>query len=50
MSEVGLLAVHGVLHLLGYDHAEPEKKEKMWQAQQEILTILNVTVNKWPED
>jgi probable rRNA maturation factor len=50
MSEVALLAVHGVLHLLGYDHAEPEEKEKMWQVQQEILTILKVMINKWPED
>lgn len=50
VAELQLLTVHGVLHLLGYDHADPEEKEKMWGVQQEILTILNVKVNKWPED
>ena len=50
MAEIGLLTVHGTLHLFGYDHAEPDEKEKMWQVQQEILSILNVKVNKWPED
>ena len=32
-SEVQLLVVHGVLHLLGHDHAEPEEKGRMWKAQ-----------------
>jgi probable rRNA maturation factor len=50
MAEMVLLAVHGVLHLLGYDHSEPVEKEKMWQAQREILTFLNVQVNQWTED
>src|SRR5512140_2578059 len=36
-SEVQLLVVHGVLHLLGHDHAEPEEKARMWNAQSEIL-------------
>src|SRR5512144_1262399 len=39
-SEVPLLAVHGVLHLLGHDHAEPEEKRRMWKAQSEILESL----------
>ncbi len=50
MDELDLLAVHGVLHLLGYDHAEPLAKEKMWDAQSEILGSMNVVINKWPED
>ena len=41
-SEVQLLVVHGVLHLLGYDHAEPEEKARMWQAQAEILESLGL--------
>jgi len=41
-SEVQLLVVHGVLHLLGHDHAEPEEKRRMWQAQAEILESLGL--------
>jgi probable rRNA maturation factor len=41
-SEVQLLVVHGVLHLLGHDHAEPEEKKRMWQAQAEILDSLGL--------
>jgi probable rRNA maturation factor len=41
-SEVQLLAVHGVLHLLGHDHANPEQKVRMWKAQAEILESLGI--------
>jgi probable rRNA maturation factor len=41
-SEVQLLVVHGVLHLLGHDHAEPEEKARMWKAQGEILESLGL--------
>ena len=41
-DEAQLLIVHGVLHLLGHDHAEPTEKDKMWQAQHEILTTLGL--------
>ncbi len=36
-DELRLLVVHGVLHLLGHDHAEPGEKATMWAAQAEIL-------------
>ena len=39
-DELVLLVVHGVLHLLGYDHTEPDEKTKMWDAQTEILAQL----------
>ncbi len=42
-DEVQLLVVHGVLHLLGYDHAEAEEKERMWAAQAEILVSLGIS-------
>lgn len=41
-SEVQLLVVHGVLHLLGHDHAAPEEKARMWKAQAEILESLGL--------
>lgn len=42
-SEVQLLVVHGVLHLLGYDHADAKEKSKMWKAQAEILERLGLS-------
>ncbi|MBI1792623.1 MAG: rRNA maturation RNase YbeY [Chloroflexi bacterium] len=42
-SEVQLLVVHGTLHLLGHDHAEPDDKSKMWKAQSEILTSIGLS-------
>ena len=40
LDELRLLTVHGVLHLLGHDHADPEEKSRMWAAQNEILQQL----------
>jgi probable rRNA maturation factor len=40
-AEIQLLVVHGVLHLLGYDHFESEDKEIMWSAQSQILSQLD---------
>jgi probable rRNA maturation factor len=41
-AEVQLLVAHGVLHLLGHDHAEPEDKARMWKAQAEVLDSLGL--------
>jgi probable rRNA maturation factor len=37
VAELELLTVHGVLHLLGYDHAEPEEHREMFGLQDELL-------------
>ena len=49
LDELRLLVVHGVLHLLGHDHAEPEEKATMWAAQSEILRGLGAQITRLPE-
>ena len=41
-EEIYLLVVHGVLHLLGYDHADQETQKIMWEKQEQILGSLGV--------
>jgi len=42
IEEIKLLAVHGILHLLGHDHSEPDEKAAMWHIQEKILSALEV--------
>jgi len=42
-TEIQLLGVHGILHLLGYDHAEPDQEREMFALQADLL-------NKWRAD
>ena len=42
-AELQLLVVHGVLHLLGHDHAGVGEKERMWTAQAQVLERLGVS-------
>ena len=39
-GELRLLAVHGTLHLLGYDHDTPQAQDAMWAAQNEVLAMF----------
>jgi probable rRNA maturation factor len=37
-DELTMLTIHGVLHLLGYDHAEPEEEREMFTLQGKLLS------------
>ena len=41
-DEVAHLLVHGVLHLLGYDHAEPDDETKMRLHERRVLSELGI--------
>lgn len=40
--ELGFLAVHGFLHLNGYDHMTPEDEKEMFTLQEDILTAYGL--------
>lgn len=43
MRELGFLAVHGFLHLLGYDHGTKEEEKEMFTKQEKILTQFGLS-------
>jgi probable rRNA maturation factor len=45
VEEIQLLIIHGVLHLLGYDHGEKANKSQMWSLQKLILDQLGLEIN-----
>lgn len=40
LDELVLLTTHGTLHLLGFDHAEPEEEREMFGLQRELITAF----------
>ncbi len=42
LDELALLTVHGVLHLLGHDHAGRAEQQEMWRLQNAILAGLEL--------
>ena len=42
-EELLLLTTHGLLHLLGYDHAEPEEEREMFELQRQLLLTFLAT-------
>lgn len=49
-DEICMLTIHGVLHLLGYDHTTPDEKKEMWQKQEELLSSIGVKMHKFSGD
>ena len=49
-AELQLLTVHGILHLLGYDHGLPSDKSAMWSIQREVLQQLGLADVEPTED
>jgi probable rRNA maturation factor len=39
-DELDLLTTHGMLHLLGYDHAEPDERDEMFALQRKLLSAF----------
>ncbi|MDQ6896687.1 MAG: rRNA maturation RNase YbeY [Actinomycetota bacterium] len=42
-EELLLLTTHGILHLLGFDHAEPEDEREMFELQRQLLLTFLAT-------
>ncbi|NQX13643.1 rRNA maturation RNase YbeY [Microbacteriaceae bacterium VKM Ac-2855] len=42
LDELQLLTAHGLLHLLGFDHAEPEEEREMFGIQRDILVGFHI--------
>ncbi len=49
-SELQLLVVHGVLHLLGHDHYDAKEKAKMWKAQAAVLKRIGAEITGPADD
>ena len=47
-DELALLVVHGGLHLAGWDHAEPDERDRMWDRERALLTALHRVPSRDP--
>ena len=45
-DEISLLTIHGLLHLLGYDHGTPAEKAEMWKIQDEYIARNGLKLGK----
>jgi len=49
-NELQLLTIHGVLHLIGFDHTNNDEKDKMWREQEAALSKLGIIGIKINDD
>lgn len=49
-DELAMLAIHGVLHLLGHDHQNEIEKAEMWAKQESYLQLLGIQMDKFSGD
>lgn len=49
-NEVELLLIHGLLHLIGFDHDTPANKDLMWEKQTDYLNKFNIQLGRKPGD
>lgn len=47
-NEIGLLEIHGLLHLLGYDHMDEAQRKEMWSYQDLYLEKCGIKLNRRP--
>ena len=45
-DEISLLTIHGLLHLLGYDHGDADEKAEMWALQDEYILRNGLRLGK----
>jgi probable rRNA maturation factor len=48
-GELSLMIIHGLLHLLDFDHDTKENKTEMWLAQEQALNALGIYLTNLPE-
>ena len=49
-AELALLLVHGILHLVGYDHGTARDRERMWKKQAALLSACHIQLpDGWAE-
>lgn len=49
-EELKLLILHGILHLMGYDHSSASSKNIMWKIQQDLIERIGIKINQLPEN
>lgn len=47
-DELTLYALHGLLHLLGYDDVTAAKRRRMWAAQHRLLAAVGIAIEEQP--